>query len=120
MIITHLDRAGGVRETDLFGTFAALSRDAVEDFPALRAHQRHPWHAFTVQVAALAMLRADISDPPGDAEGWRGLLHGLAPPEAWELVVDDWSKPALLQAPGLETGLRHTGCLLYTSPSPRD
>lgn len=109
MIITHRDRAGDLREADLFGTLAALARDEVDDFPALRAHQCHPWHAFAVQVAALAMVRAGIAEPPGDAEGWQTLLHALAPPEAWELVVDDWTTPALLQPPGMEAGLRTTG-----------
>ncbi len=109
MRIVHLDRSGTLQAADLFGTLAALVRDEIEDFSALRAHQRHPWHAFTVQVAALAMVRAERSAPPGDGEDWRGLLHALAPAAAWELVVDDWSKAALLQSPGLEAGLRSKG-----------
>jgi len=42
----------------LFGAFAALARGEAWSFPALRPHQRKPWHAFTVQVAALALIRA--------------------------------------------------------------
>ena len=99
MKITHVDRSGAPQAADLFGTLAALARDEVDDFPALRAHQRHPWHAFTVQVAALAMLQGESVTPLEDGDGWRALLHALAPPEAWELVVGDWSKPALLQPP---------------------
>lgn len=109
MRIRHATRAGGRAEADLFGTLAALSRDEVADFPALRAHQRHPWHAFAVQVAALALLRDGATEPPDDGGSWRALLHALAPAEAWELVVEDWRKPALLQPPGLETGLRDKG-----------
>ena len=30
---------------------AAMAADTVRDFPALRPHQRHPWHAFLVQLA---------------------------------------------------------------------
>jgi len=38
---------------------------------------------------------------PDSEDGWRDLLLGLSDgqAEAWELVVDDWSKPALLQPP---------------------
>lgn len=99
MRITYIDRRGCLQEADLFGTIAALSHDEIDEFPALRAHQRHPWHAFAVQVSALAMIRAGAAEPPHDAEGWRVVLHALAPAEAWELVVDDWTKPALLQPP---------------------
>lgn len=44
--------------------FVALGRDAVRDYPALRPHQRHPWHALLVQLAALA-LHAAGADSPG-------------------------------------------------------
>ncbi|MEH3100969.1 hypothetical protein [Sphingomonas adhaesiva] len=85
----------------LFAAFAALARGEAWSFPALRPHQREPWHAFTVQVAALAMIHAGETGLPTGEEAWRDLLHGLTPdqPEAWELVVEDWSKPALLQPP---------------------
>lgn len=85
----------------LFATFAALARGEAWSFPALRPHQREPWHAFTVQVAALALINAGRDDLPGDEAAWRDLLNGLTPdcPEAWMLVVDDWTKPALLQPP---------------------
>jgi CRISPR system Cascade subunit CasA len=112
MRIRHFDRSGRMQVADLFGTLAALARDEVADFPALRAHQRQPFHAFCVQVAALALLRAGAKDPPGEADAWREVLLALTPDhpngEAWRLVVDDWSKPALLQPPGMEPALRQT------------
>ena len=37
--------------------YSALMRDEVAGFPALRSHQRHPWHAFLVQLGALAVHR---------------------------------------------------------------
>ncbi|SEL97525.1 CRISPR-associated protein, Cse1 family [Sphingomonas palmae] len=93
----HGTRHGG----SLFAAFAALANGAAWSFPALRPHQREPWHAFTVQVAALALIHADREALPHDGAGWRDLLLALTPdcPEAWELVVDDWSRPALLQPP---------------------
>jgi CRISPR system Cascade subunit CasA len=92
----------------LFAVFAALSRGESWSFPVLRPHQREPWHAFTAQVAALALIRAGIDEPPTDETAWRDLLLALTPgqPEAWELVVDDWSKPALLQPAVVEAANR--------------
>jgi CRISPR system Cascade subunit CasA len=107
--IRYQTRTGLLETGDLFAIFAALSRDEVDDFPALRAHQRHPWHAFLCQSAALALLRADQTALPDDADGWRNLLTALAPEQSWSLVTDDWSEPALLQAPGLEASLRTGG-----------
>ena len=84
-------------------TYAALMRDEVESFPALRPHQRHAWHAFTVQLGAMAMQRAGLDEPPTDAEAWREIIRGLTPDfpddEPWRLVVDDITKPAFMQPP---------------------
>lgn len=102
------DAEGAVHQGSLFATFAALARGEAWSFPALRPHQREPWHAFTVQVAALALIRGGSDEPPADEAAWRDLLLALTPgqPEAWELVVEDWSKPALLQPPVVTTGNR--------------
>ena len=84
-------------------TYAALMRDEVESFPALRPHQRHAWHAFTVQLGAMALHRAELDEPPTDAEAWREIIRGLTPDfpddEPWRLVVDDITKPAFMQPP---------------------
>src|SRR5690606_28169634 len=84
------------------GTLAALARDEVDDFPALRAHQGMFWHMFLVQLAALALHRAGETEIPQDEETWRRLLRWLTKDfpgdEPWCLVVDDWSKPAFMQA----------------------
>lgn len=84
------------------GTLAALSRDDVEDFPALRAHQGMFWHMFLVQLAALALHGAGETELPEDEEAWRYLLRRLTrdypDDEPWCLVVDDRSRPAFMQA----------------------
>ena len=102
-MISWRDRDEEVHHGSLFAAFAALSRGEAWSFPALRPHQREPWHAFTVQVAALALIRAGLDALPTDEVAWRDLLLALTPDhpsgEAWELVVDDWTKPALLQPP---------------------
>ncbi len=82
--------------------YAALVRGAVGDFPALRPHQRHVWHAFLVQVGALALHRAELDELPNEAATWRELLLALTPDDpdgaAWALVAPH-ARPALLQAP---------------------
>ena len=103
MDIRYRDRSGQTRTADLFDILAALSADIVASFPALRPHQRQAWHAFLVQAAAMALHRAGTASLPEGAEAWRRLLLALTPDwpdgEAWELVVEDWKKPALLQPP---------------------
>lgn len=85
------------------GVLAALSRDAVDGFPALRPHQGMFWHMFCVQLGGLALHGAGRTDIPSDETEWLALLRGLTPDfpddEPWRLVVEDWSKPAFLQPP---------------------
>ena len=104
-MIRYIDRNGTEHVGDLFAVLAALARDEVTSFPALRPHQRQAWHCFLVQVGALALQRAGEDVLPEFADGWRERLIALTPDhpdgEAWQLVVDDWSVPALLQPPGM-------------------
>jgi CRISPR system Cascade subunit CasA len=91
-----------VKTSSLPGTLSMLARDAVAEFPGLRAHQRHPWHAFLVQLAALALHRAGATDPPPDEQSWATLLRGLTPEwpgdEPWSLVAPA-DRPAFMQPP---------------------
>ena len=99
----HSDRSR--TEVSLPEVYAALMTDQVEAFPALRPHQRHAWHAFLVQLGAMAMHRADIATPPATAAEWLTLFQDLTPDypddEPWQLVVDDITKPAFMQPPAL-------------------
>lgn len=85
------------------GVIAALVRDKVEGFPALRPHQSPGWHMFLVQLAALALHEADCRKIPEDEATWAALLRGLTPDftedEPWRLVVADETQPAFLQPP---------------------
>ena len=96
--------SGGFRvEASLPEIYAALMADEVESFPALRPHQRHAWHAFLVQLGAMAMHKASMIEPPADAKEWADLIRGLTPDfpddDPWQLVVDDIIRPAFLQPP---------------------
>ena len=90
-------------EASLPEVYAALMADKVDAFPALRPHQRHAWHAFLVQLGAMAMHQARLDTPPDDADEWRGIIRALTPDypddEPWQLVVDDITKPAFMQPP---------------------
>ena len=90
--------------------YEALMADNVASFPALRPHQRHAWHAFLVQLGALAMHGAGLSDePPHAPDEWASLIRGLTSEydddAPWRLVVDDLTQPAFLQPPATSSDL---------------
>lgn len=102
LIRTRVLAGGHSHAYSLPGLFAALVRDDVRDFPALRPHQRHPWHAFLVQLAAIALHHAR-SEEPFETEGaWRAALLAITPEHpdgaAW-CVVTPHDRPAFMQAP---------------------
>lgn len=94
---------GTVREASFPEVYAALMADEVGAFPALRPHQRHAWHAFLVQLGAMAMHRDGLDTPPSDADEWRRIIRALTSDwpddEPWQLVVDDVTRPAFMQPP---------------------
>ena len=71
--------AQGVSILSLPEVYSALMADDVDAFPALRPHQRHAWHAFLVQLGAMAMHRAGVKAPPRDPRQWTALIRGLTP-----------------------------------------
>lgn len=93
---------GATEQATLPALFVALGADTVRDFPALRPHQRHPWHAFLVQLAAIALHQAARTAPWETEEEWRSALLALTPDDpdgaAWCLVSSP-DRPALLQPP---------------------
>lgn len=101
--IIRYRRAGGGQtvHATLPGLFVALAADEVRDYPALRPHQRHPWHAFLVQLAAIALHQAGTSAVFETEEAWCDALMALTPNDpdgaAWCLVSPP-NRPALLQA----------------------
>ena len=102
-LIRHKRDDGKVETASLPQIYAALMADAIASFPALRPHQRHAWHAFLVQLAAIAMHKAGLTEPPTDADEWCSIIRALTPgfpdDEPWQLVVEDITKPAFMQPP---------------------
>ncbi len=79
------DEQGARSSGSLFAAFAALASGAAWSFPALRPHQREPWHAFTVQVAALALIRAGRDNDTAASDEARALVGEIA--TAWNAIV---------------------------------
>lgn len=81
---------------------ARLSDGDTLDYSGLRPHQADPWHVFLVQIGASVMVRhRALEAPPADATFWRAGLLDLADgmATAWQLVVEDLTKPAFMQHP---------------------
>lgn len=99
---------GAIARMSLPQVYEALMKDEVNSFPALRPYQRHAWHAFLVQLGAMAIHKSkqkggDI-EPPKESDAWRDLLRGLTAEvwpydEPWHLIVDDIVVPAFMQPP---------------------
>ena len=66
---------GELHRSSLPELLAAMAVDAVHDFPALRPHQRHPWHAFLAQLGSIALHGAGQSQPWAEADRWRAALQ---------------------------------------------
>jgi CRISPR system Cascade subunit CasA len=98
---------GEERDLTLPEVLGQLSCDDIEAFCHLRPHQTHAWHAFLVQLAAIALHRAGLEIPPGEPAVWCDLLRALTEGDEapWCLVVEDLSRPAFLQPPVPEGSL---------------
>lgn len=95
-------RLNGIESTvlSLPQLYESLAADRILSITALRAHQRHPFHALLCQLGALACLKAGLSEPPRDAATWKAILSALTPDfpegEPWRLVAPP-DRPAFLQ-----------------------
>lgn len=103
---------GGERmRCDLPTLLARWSRREVCEPTALQAHQQHAWHAFTTQLAALALVAAreagDDYTLAASPDAWRARLRRLTGgrDEPYCLVVRDLAQPAFLQSPVPEGAL---------------
>ncbi len=93
---------GNLKLTSLPGLLAQLSAgEDIIEFPRVRLHQQHAFHAFLVQLAAIALHYVSINEPPHSSATWLELLRGLTGnrDEPFYLFVEDFKKPAFLQPP---------------------
>lgn len=121
-LISTTDARGRSTQRTLPGVLAALGAGEVDDFPALRAHQQHAWHAFLCQLAAMGLHRAGLDNPRQDEATWMRLLLSLSEgvAEAWCLFVEDLSQPAFLQTPVTEGRWKSDYEKNESSPHPDD
>ncbi|MEO5331404.1 MAG: type I-E CRISPR-associated protein Cse1/CasA [Magnetococcus sp. YQC-5] len=102
-IIQVCTSTGVIERRTLPGVLAGLMKDEVVSFTALQPHQSHAWHAFLVQLAAIALHRAGLESLPKEETAWRDLLRALTSEwpadEPWQLVVEDLAQPAFMQPP---------------------
>ncbi|KAA3652186.1 MAG: type I-E CRISPR-associated protein Cse1/CasA [Proteobacteria bacterium] len=101
-LIRIRDTEGALQRLSLPALFVQLGRDTVRDYPALRPHQRHPWHALLVQLAALALHEAGETEPWDTAADWRAALLALThdhPDGCAFSLLAPHDQPAFLQAP---------------------
>lgn len=93
---------GRLGQYTLPALFVAMADDRIRDFPALRAHQRHPWHAVLVQLAAIALHGAGRHTLFEDEAEWHAALLALTPEQpdgaAW-CLISPHAEPAFMQAP---------------------
>ena len=92
----------GLERASLPELLALLGQNEVESFVGLQRHQADAFHVFLSYLGAAALVRARTEDPVQDVHFWYRSLLGLSGgigTEPWELVVDDFSKPAFMQAP---------------------
>ncbi len=96
-----VESAAGRKGVSLPEVLAGLGENEVRGFTGLQAHQQHAWHAFLVQLAAIALHAAQKSEPRQGAPAWRKLLLALTEGrrEPWCLVVGDLSLAAFMQPP---------------------
>jgi CRISPR system Cascade subunit CasA len=91
--------SGKQAHLSLPGLLEALGSGQIESFSALRPHQQHAWHAFLVQLGAIALHKANESEVSQTAGRWREFLLALTDDavEPWCLFVEDLAKPAFMQ-----------------------
>ena len=116
LIRARLVDGGQLVQYSLPSLFVALARGEVRDFPALRPHQRHPWHAFLVQLAAMALHHAGQENSFEAEQEWKCALLALTPEHpdgaAW-CLISPYDKPAFMQAPVPNTQVSDCGNRLY-------
>lgn len=96
-----VETPSGILHLSLPGLLAALGRDEVLSYAAVRRHQQDPFHVFLCQLAATSLARAGETSTVQSEVFWRESLLKLANGQAsaWQLVVDDPTLPAFMQPP---------------------
>jgi CRISPR system Cascade subunit CasA len=107
--LVSIDAGGTTRlAVSLPDILARLGGEQTTEFSALQPHQQHAWHAFLVQLAAIAIHAAGSDPAVRVADQWCAMLRHLTGGDdaPWSLVVADLAKPAFMQPPVPEGTLK--------------
>ncbi len=102
--------------------FAALGKNEVRHLVGIQRHQHDAFHVFLCYLAGAVLARDHSSNPVRREDFWReGLLRlsGNAGYDAWQVVVEDVSRPAFMQPP-LPEGNRKPTSVMNTPPDELD
>lgn len=111
----------GMKHLSLPALLACLGKNGVSRLVGILRHQHDAFHVFLCYLAGVVLARDSSSDPAQNEDFWReGLLRlaGSAGYDAWQLISDDDSKPAFMQAP--LSGDRRKPSSIMTTPDQLD
>ncbi len=102
-LISIEDPQGLALRVSLPDLLARLSSSRVKRLSAVRPHQEAAVHMFLVSLAFMGLEAAGLDALPEEPSVWASALRRLTPEypgeEPWQLLVEDWSKPAFMQVP---------------------
>lgn len=107
-----------IRRLSLSGVLAVLSGGVSIEFSALQPHQRHAWHAFLTQLAALALFHSEQSVGEFSYGAWNEMLLRLTDGDVdpFCLVTENLAKAAFLQCPVPEGSVGTWESFFYPDP----
>lgn len=98
-----------------------LGKKEIDHFVGLQKHQHDAFHVFLCYLAGAILARYGCQNLIQDEEFWRnGLLElaGMNGKDAWELIVEDISRPAFMQPPIPDINPRSSS--VFTTPDELD
>ncbi len=98
--VFRVETPEGPARLNLPALLAALGEDQVDSLLGLQHHQEDAFHIFLCYLAGAVLARNGRTEPAQDEAFWREGLLILADgnENAWNLVVDDPTQPAFMQA----------------------
>jgi len=100
--------SGKTVRISLPGLLQALGEDWVDALGGVQRHQADIFHIFLCYLAGSVLVRSGRTNPHQPAGFWLDGLRGLVGRNddcAWELVVEDPTKPAFMQPPARSTSV---------------
>ncbi len=100
--LLRVETETGLARVSLPELLQEYGEDRIFSFPGLQRHQEDAFHVFLCYLGGAVLARRGVAVPVQKSEFWREGLSQLADNagyDAWQLVVDDWTRPAFLQPP---------------------